>query len=120
MTARHPATGAIPVLDDPGLPRVAPLVDRLEPVAVGLRRDLHAHPELSYDEHRTTARILEVLSDAGLSPVKLEETGAYVDIGEGPLVLGLRAVEKMVSGSAFCGLPSARVSPFPRPSLSTT
>lgn len=91
MTARHPGTGALPVLDDPGLPRVAPLVGRLEPATVELRRDLHSHPELSYDEHRTTARILEVLSDAGLSPVQLEDTGAYVDIGEGPLVLGLRA-----------------------------
>lgn len=91
MTVREPATGTLPVLDDPGLPRVAPLVELIEPTAVALRRDLHAHPELSYDEHRTTARILEVLSAAGLAPVELEDTGAYVDIGEGPLVLGLRA-----------------------------
>ncbi|MGM7669483.1 amidohydrolase [Microbacterium sp. A93] len=80
-----------PVLDDPGLPRVTPLVRELEPAVVAFRRDLHAHPELSYDEHRTTDRILQTLSAAGLSPVKLEDTGAYVDIGSGPIVLGLRA-----------------------------
>lgn len=80
-----------PVLDDPGLPRVTPLVHELEPAVVDFRRDLHAHPELSYDEHRTTERILQTLSNAGLSPVQLEDTGAYVDIGSGPIVLGLRA-----------------------------
>ncbi|WMY79578.1 amidohydrolase [Citricoccus sp. I39-566] len=80
-----------PVLDDPGLPRVTPLVAQLEPTVVDFRRDLHAHPELSYDEHRTTDRILQTLSAAGLSPVRLEDTGAYVDIGSGPIVLGLRA-----------------------------
>ncbi|GAA4773127.1 amidohydrolase [Citricoccus nitrophenolicus] len=80
-----------PVLDDPGLPRVTPLVQGLEPGVVDFRRDLHAHPELSYDEHRTTRKILETLGAAGLSPVKLEDTGAYVDIGSGPIVLGLRA-----------------------------
>lgn len=86
----HRTTGRT-VADDPGLPLVTPLVKSLEAELVAFRRDLHRHPELSYEEHRTTERILELLSDAGMNPVKLEDTGAYVDIGEGPIVLGLRA-----------------------------
>lgn len=86
----HRTTGQ-PVADDPGLPRVTPLVKSLEPDLVAFRRDLHRDPELSYEEHRTTRRVLELLTDHGLNPVKLQDTGAYVDIGEGPLVLGLRA-----------------------------
>ncbi|WP_431861881.1 amidohydrolase [Micrococcus terreus] len=91
MTESLPRTAGQPVADDPGLPRVTPLVKSLESDLVAFRRDLHQHPELSYEEHRTTQRILELLTDHGLSPVKLQDTGAYVDIGEGPLVLGLRA-----------------------------
>ena len=91
MTESLPRTAGQPVADDPGLPRVAPLVKSLESDLVAFRRDLHQHPELSYEEHRTTQRILELLTDHGLNPVKLQDTGAYVDIGEGPLVLGLRA-----------------------------
>ena len=91
MTESLPRTAGQPVADDPGLPRVTPLVKSLESDLVAFRRDLHRHPELSYEEHRTTQRILELLTDHGLSPVKLQDTGAYVDIGEGPLVLGLRA-----------------------------
>ena len=28
---------------------------------IDLRRDLHPHPELSWDEHRTTDRVVEIL-----------------------------------------------------------
>ena len=58
-----------------------------------LRRDLHAHPELSRQEHRTTALLVERLRDAGLSPQVLAAgTGLVCDIGagDGPLVV-LRA-----------------------------
>lgn len=91
MTESLHRTAGQPVADDPGLPRVTPLVKSLEPDLVAFRRDLHRDPELSYEEHRTTRRVLELLTDHGLNPVKLQDTGAYVDIGEGPLVLGLRA-----------------------------
>ena len=66
---------------------VAPLLGEL----LAFRRDLHRHPELSTKEFRTTDRIVEALEAAGLHPVRLEGTGAYVDIGEGPLRIGLRA-----------------------------
>ena len=35
--------------------------------AIAFRRDLHAHPELAFDEHRTSTRICDVLAAAGLS-----------------------------------------------------
>lgn len=66
---------------------VAPILGEL----IDFRRDLHSHPELSHKEFRTTDRIVEALEAAGLQPKRLENTGAYVDIGDGPIGLALRA-----------------------------
>jgi amidohydrolase len=45
------------------------------------RRDLHAHPELAFAEHRTTRRVALRLTQAGLRPVILPKgTGLLVDI----------------------------------------
>ena len=58
---------------------------------VELRRDLHAHPELGWQEHRTTERIVDELTAVGLEPHKLPGgTGVVCDIGPSPVV-GLRA-----------------------------
>lgn len=60
---------------------------------VALRRDLHAHPELAFAEHRTTALIVDVLGSAGLVPRVLPGgTGVVCDVGsgDGPLI-ALRA-----------------------------
>jgi amidohydrolase len=62
---------------------------------IEFRRDLHAHPELGYHEHRTTRLVARRLAAAGLRPVILPKgTGMLVDIGTesggGPLV-ALRA-----------------------------
>jgi amidohydrolase len=69
------------------------LFDRL----VAVRRDIHAHPEVGYTEHRTTGRIVELLTEEGLAPEVLPiGTGAFCDIlpegydlSEG--LIGLRA-----------------------------
>ncbi|MCH2139510.1 MAG: amidohydrolase [Phycisphaerales bacterium] len=51
------------------------------PEMVELRRDLHAHPERSGQEHRTTGLIVNRLTEAGLSPViKDEHSGLFVDL----------------------------------------
>ncbi|MFF5793445.1 amidohydrolase [Paeniglutamicibacter sp. NPDC012692] len=68
-------------------PWVAPLLGEL----VDFRRELHANPELSFVEYKTTERILAQLRAVGLEPVALEDTGAFVDIGTGPIALALRA-----------------------------
>ena len=60
---------------------------------VALRRDLHAHPELGREEHRTTDLLMERLAAAGLSPKPLSSgTGLVCDVGSptGPVVV-LRA-----------------------------
>src|SRR6266568_9322244 len=61
---------------------------------VALRRDLHAHPELGYHEHRTTRLVARRLTAAGLRPATLPKgTGLIVDVGDagaGPVV-ALRA-----------------------------
>ncbi|BDH58789.1 amidohydrolase [Tsukamurella sp. PLM1] len=48
------------------------------------RRDLHAHPELSWREQRTTNAVFETLTAAGLHPRKLSTTGLVVDLGPVP------------------------------------
>jgi amidohydrolase len=60
---------------------------------IDFRRDLHAHPEIGYHEHRTTRRIKLRLEAAGLRPTVMPKgTGLLVDIGSGTEpVVGLRA-----------------------------
>jgi amidohydrolase len=60
---------------------------------IDFRRDLHMHPELGFDEYRTTQRILAELTALGLQPTVLPKgTGLICDIGpsDGPTV-ALRA-----------------------------
>jgi amidohydrolase len=60
---------------------------------IAFRRDIHMHPELGYAEHRTTARIAEELTAAGLRPMPLPKgTGLICEVGcgDGPVV-ALRA-----------------------------
>jgi amidohydrolase len=53
-----------------------------QPELVEFRRDLHAHPEIGYAEHRTTRRIALRLEAAGLKPAVLPKgTGLIADIG---------------------------------------
>ncbi|MDT0261913.1 amidohydrolase [Jatrophihabitans lederbergiae] len=59
---------------------------------VNWRRDLHAHPEIAYAEHRTTERIVALLTSFGLEPKPLSiGTGVVCDIGAGPEFVALRA-----------------------------
>ena len=60
---------------------------------IAFRRRLHAHPELSFQEHETTAAVRERLDVAGLEAKDLPTaTGLQVDLGsgDGPVIL-LRA-----------------------------
>jgi len=59
---------------------------------IAIRRDLHAHPEIGFDEHRTTRMIAERLRGLSLVPVvPTGGTGVLCDIGtDGPLI-ALRA-----------------------------
>ncbi len=59
---------------------------------VGIRRHIHAHPELSYKEFETAALIARELAVAGLSPRMLPQgNGVICDIGEGDRMIAFRA-----------------------------
>jgi amidohydrolase len=70
---------------------IAETIDKLDPELTELRRDLHAHPELSWSEVRTTERIATRLEEAGLRVRRIPRSGLIAEVGEsGPLV-ALRA-----------------------------
>jgi amidohydrolase len=51
---------------------------------IEFRRDLHAHPEIGYSEHRTTSKIASRLENAGLRASILPKgTGIIADVGGG-------------------------------------
>ncbi len=57
---------------------------------VAVRRDLHQHPELSWQEERTAQKICETLDELGISYRRnLAKTGIVADIGAQP---GLKCV----------------------------
>jgi metal-dependent amidase/aminoacylase/carboxypeptidase family protein len=59
---------------------------------VAIRRHIHAHPELSYQEFETSALVARELAVAGLSPRILPAgNGVICDIGEGDRVIAFRA-----------------------------
>ena len=73
--------------------RILPEIQAFEPDLVAWRRDLHAHPELAYREHRTAGFVAERLRDWGIDVDQgLAETGVVGTLsrGDGPSV-GLRA-----------------------------
>ncbi len=71
---------------------LAALVKGCTDELVAVRRDLHAHPELSWAEVRTTRVLHQRLVAAGLEPTVLPDgTGLVCDVGEGPRTVALRA-----------------------------
>ncbi|RYP86208.1 amidohydrolase [Nocardioides guangzhouensis] len=70
---------------------LAGTVEKLGDELVDFRRDLHAHPELSWSEVRTTERVAMRLEEAGLRVRRMPRSGLIAEVGEsGPLV-ALRA-----------------------------
>jgi amidohydrolase len=62
----------------------------LAPELVRLRRDIHAHPELSFQEHRTAALVADTLAEIGGISVRtgVAKTGVVGELGngDGPLI----------------------------------
>ncbi len=58
------------------------------------RRDLHAHPELGFEEERTSDLVARILEEAGLRIHRgLGKTGVVgtLQVGNGTRAIGLRA-----------------------------
>ncbi|HEX2325752.1 MAG TPA: amidohydrolase [Chloroflexota bacterium] len=53
-------------MDSPTPPPTLTLTDADRQFVVDFRRDLHRHPELAFEEHRTAGRVADVLREAGL------------------------------------------------------
>lgn len=63
---------------------------RIGSLIVSWRRDFHMHPELGYEEERTSRIVEEHLREWGYS-IKRVGTGIIADIGEGEKTIALRA-----------------------------
>jgi amidohydrolase len=76
------------------LAQIRSIVENLAPRLIEIRRHLHAHPELSGQEHQTAAYIAGVLSAAGLqtqeSVGKTGVIGELVGTGTDPRLLAIR------------------------------
>lgn len=89
------------------------LADLISPL-VALRRDIHAHPELGFNEHRTAALIADELRSAGLEVHEgIGGTGivAVLRGKEGARTLGLRADMDALPIDEQTGLPWASTRP---------
>lgn len=70
---------------------IAGVVEKHDAELVELRRDLHTHPELSWDEVRTTSLLTRRLQQAGWRISPMPRTGVVAEIGSGGGVVALRA-----------------------------
>ena len=62
---------------------VETVVDKREDDLVDLRRDLHAHPELSWQETRTTDLVGHHLDEVGWQVTRTGDSGLIADLGDG-------------------------------------
>lgn len=70
---------------------VETVVDGVGDELVAMRRDLHAHPELSWREIRTTAVVAARIRAAGWTVTELPRSGLIAEIGDTGPVIALRA-----------------------------
>jgi amidohydrolase len=74
--------------------RIHEQAQTLQPKLIAMRRHIHMHPELSFEEHATGAFIEQTLAAAGISCTTVAGTGRVALIQgnlPGNLVVGLRA-----------------------------
>ena len=90
------------------------LVEEAAGELVALRRDIHQHPELGYQEIRTSALVEKILQDLGLEDVKritkTGVTGLLRGARPGPVLL-LRADMDALPVEEETGLPYQSVNP---------
>jgi len=89
-------------------------IDDLVPNLVALRRDLHSHPELGFQERRTAARVSEALVGLGLEVhTGIGGTGVVglLKVGKSSRTVGLRADMDALPIQESTGLPYASQHP---------
>jgi amidohydrolase len=64
----------------------------LQDQLIAWRRDIHAHPELGFEEYRTAKLVAETLNSLGIeAQTGVGKTGVVARLGEGKPVIGIRA-----------------------------
>ncbi|TQK72555.1 MULTISPECIES: amidohydrolase [unclassified Nocardioides] len=76
---------------DAALTLVDSAVAKYDDELVELRRDLHRHPEVSWQEQRTSERVIEHLERAGWRISRMPRSGVIADLGEAGPTVALRA-----------------------------
>lgn len=105
----RPGAGREPHARPSASAAVAELAEREHPRVIALRRELHQHPELSYQETRTAARVEAELRAAGVQtsrPTATSVVGRIRTGRDGP-VLVLRADLDALPVQEETGLPYA-------------
>ena len=87
------------------------IVEKYSGELVDLRRDLHAHPELSWAEERTTRVVADRLSEAGVRVNRLEGTGLVAEVGGSGPIVALRADLDALPVEDTTGAPWASLTP---------
>jgi amidohydrolase len=91
---------------------IAAVVDKYDADLVELRRDLHAHPELSWAETRTSELVAHRIEQAGWRVTRLPKSGILADLGEGDgPVVALRADMDALPVEDVAGEPWASTVP---------
>ena len=78
MTAESTTT---PSPTDALTARLVRTIDAMRDSLMGWRHEVHRYPELSWQEHRTTALLLNALQDTDARITALPGSGAIVDLG---------------------------------------
>ena len=70
-----------------------PRLERVYEQVVAWRREIHAHPELGFEEHKTSALVERALRDAGIKTQRVAKTGivGLLEGGKPGKTLALRA-----------------------------
>lgn len=70
-------------LDEGVVARIDAAIEALLPEVIQLRRHLHRHPELSWQEHETQRTVRDWLASRGVRTRDMAGTGLVADLGDG-------------------------------------
>lgn len=88
--------------------RIAKLAQEIAGKAAEIRHDLHRHPEIAYDEKRTSGVIMDYLNSIGVPNERCTETGVVGTVGAvGGRTVALRADIDALPMPDLSGLPYA-------------
>lgn len=91
--------------------RMLEIVDGILPEIVAIRRDLHQHPEVAYEEQRTSGKVVDWLESFGIKTRKLAGTGVVglIEGHEDGRTVALRADMDALPMTEDSGVPYASV-----------